>query len=83
MLKWRTLVAASARACSAASGGVAAVVFVYRSLSRKKTGKSKKEKKNCKAALVLRFDLLNMLLTDMDVGETVFGEGSKAATQWA
>lgn len=65
MLKWRTSVAASACACSAASGAVAAVVLVYRSLSREKnTGKLKKKKK----ALVLIFDLLNMLLTDMDVG---------------
>lgn len=80
MLKWRTLVAASARACSAASGAVAAVVLVYRSLSKKKR---EMKKKNCKAALVLRFDLLNMLLTDMDVGETVLGKGSKAATRLA
>lgn len=36
-----------------------------------------------KGSCVLRFDLLNMLLTDMDVGKTVLGEESEVVTRWA
>lgn len=73
MLKWRTLVVASPRVCSAASTVVAAVVLVYHSLLFFLR----------KGSCVLRFDLLNMLLTDMDVGKTVLGEESEAVTRWA
>lgn len=67
MLKWRTSVATLPRICYAASTVVAVVLLlVYHILpffQPKSQGSS-----------FFRFDLFNMLLTDMDVGETVLGE---------
>lgn len=80
MLKWRTSVATLPRIRYAASTVVAVVlVLVYHSLfflffffKRKSQGSS-----------FFRFDLFNMLLTDMDVGKTVLGEESEAVNRWA
>lgn len=76
MLKWRTSVATLPRIRCAASTVVAVVlVLVYRSFFfflTKSQGSS-----------FFRFDLFNMLLTDMDVGKTVLREESEAVNRWA
>lgn len=76
MLKWRTSVATLPRSRYAASTVVAVVLVpVYHTFFL--------TKQNHKAALFFRFDLFNMLLTDMDVGKTVLGEENEAVKPWA
>lgn len=75
MLKWRTSVATSPRICCAASTVVVAVllVLVYHSFFFFLFSKPESQ-----GSSFFRFDLFNMLLTDMDVGKTVLGEESEA-----
>lgn len=74
MLKWRTSVATLPRICCAAST-VVAVVLVYHSSF---FSLSLSLKPKSQGSSFFRFDLFNMLLTDMDVGKTVLGEESEA-----
>lgn len=75
MLKWRTSVATLPRMCYATSTVVAVVlVLVYHSYFFSSFPEPKSQ-----GSPVFRFDLFNMLLTDMDVGKTVLGQESEAA----
>lgn len=75
MLKWRTSVATLPRIRYAASTVV--LVLVYHSFF------FLKKKTKSQGSSFFRFDLFNMLLTDMDVGKTVLGEESEAVNRWA
>lgn len=72
MVKWRTSVAMLPRIRYAASSVVAVVLsLVYHSLFPFFFSRNQNR---TQGSSFFRFDLFNMLLTDMDVGETVLGE---------